>query len=114
MNSTLFRFDASTNELILNGSVDFENKEIHFVRMKATDFEGLSFTKDIQINVLNLVEIDEDDDIELSSRDLDENSPKGFVVGNISNIQEVNGNTYRYELLVVENNFINRFISPAK
>ncbi|NQY79999.1 MAG: S8 family serine peptidase [Candidatus Caenarcaniphilales bacterium] len=112
-NSTLFRLDNVNNELLLNGPVDFEAKETHFVTIQATDFEGLTFSKEIRVNVLNLIESTEDDDILLDGRDLNENSPVGFVIGNLSNLQEANGNTYRYEMLIVENNFINRFISPA-
>ena len=61
--SDLFKINSVTNELYLNGPVDYELKTSHVVRIETSDFEGLTFTKDLTINVINLVEDTESDDI---------------------------------------------------
>jgi hypothetical protein len=78
------RFAIQAGQVVFAGGagLDYEALTSHVVRIKATDAGGLSFEKDLEIEVTNVNE--PPTDLKLSNLVLPENSPAGTVVGLLS------------------------------
>ncbi len=75
-------FTIDGNSLKINDSADFESKPVYNIRVSTTDQNGLNIKRDLEIRINDVNEAPTD--INLSSSNIDENSPANTIVGNLS------------------------------
>jgi len=90
-------FTISGNQLLLNGSADFETKNVYNVRIQTDDGNGGLFDKNFTIAINDVNELPTD--IMLSSNDIDESNPVGSTVGSFSTTDVDAGQTFTYSLV---------------
>ncbi|MBD2138144.1 cadherin domain-containing protein [Anabaena sp. FACHB-1237] len=90
-------FTISSNQLKINQSPDFESKNSYSIRVRTTDQGGLSYEKQLTINVNDLNETPTD--ITLSNTSINENVVPLTVIGNFSTTDVDAGNTFSYSLV---------------
>ena len=89
--------------VIVNGQLqttavfDLETKNSYSIRLRVTDLAGLSFEKQVTINVTNTN--DAPTDIALTSATIAENVASGAVIGAFSSTDPDAGNTFTYTLV---------------
>jgi uncharacterized repeat protein (TIGR01451 family) len=91
------KFTIAGNQLQANASFDFETKNSYSIRVKTTDQDGLSYEKDLTINVSDVNETPTN--LILSKATIDENQPTGTVLGNFDTIDPDTGDTFTYSLV---------------
>ncbi|MBD2270759.1 cadherin domain-containing protein, partial [Anabaena sp. FACHB-1391] len=94
-------FSIVDNQLIANTVFDFETQTIYSIRVKTTDQNGLSFERQLNINVndINEAPTDLSYDNNTDTTTIDEGKPIGTVVGNLSSTDPDTGNTFTYSLV---------------
>jgi VCBS repeat-containing protein len=98
------RFILDGNQIkVADGTLlDFESNTNHTIRVRVTDSAGNTFVKNFVINVGDVDETNPGQsptDITLTDNTLDENSPAGTVVGDLSTIDPDAGDTHTYTLV---------------
>ena len=89
-------FSIVGNELIANTVFDYETKNSYSIRVQTTDQGGLSFEKQLNINVNN---VNGPTDLSLSTSTVAENKAVGTVIGDFSSTDPDTGKTYTYSLV---------------
>ncbi|MDB9537844.1 cadherin domain-containing protein [Dolichospermum planctonicum CS-1226] len=94
-------FSIVGNQLIANTVFDFETKTSYSIRVKTEDQGGLSFEKQLNINVndINEAPTDLSYDNTTDTTAIDEGKPIGTVVGNLISTDQDTGNTFTYSLI---------------
>jgi predicted protein tyrosine phosphatase len=94
-------FSIVDNQLIANTVFDFETQTIYSIRVKTEDQDGLSFERQLNINVndINEAPTDLSYDNTTDTTTIDERKPIGTVVGNLSSTDPDTGNTFTYSLV---------------
>jgi hypothetical protein len=91
------KFVIEGNILRTATSLDFETQAVHSIRVMATDSGGLSYTR------LMIIKAEDAGDtptgIELDNSSVDENKPKGTLVGNLATVDQDAVDSFTYELL---------------
>ncbi|WP_290599713.1 cadherin domain-containing protein [Anabaena sp. AL93] len=90
-------FTISSNQLKINASPDFETKNSYSILVKTTDQGGLSYEKQLTINVNDLNE--SPTNLILSNTNINENVAPLTVVGDFSTTDPDAGNTFTYTLI---------------
>ncbi len=92
-------FKIVQKQLVVGDSahIDYEKTPDLPVTIRATDRDGLYLDKIFTIRVLN--RNDAPTDIALSNSSIDENSPIGTIIGNLSTADEDSGDTHMYKLI---------------
>jgi hypothetical protein len=90
-------FSISSNQLQINQSPDFESKNSYSIRVKTTDQGGLSYEKQLTININDLNETPTD--LTLSNTSINENVAPLTLIGNFSTTDVDAGNTFSYSLV---------------
>ncbi|MBE9250101.1 cadherin domain-containing protein, partial [Dolichospermum sp. LEGE 00240] len=90
-------FTISSNQLKINASPDFETKNSYSILVKTTDQGGLSYEKQLTINVNDLNE--SPTNLILSNTSINENVASLTVVGDFSTTDPDAGNTFTYTLI---------------
>ncbi|MCT7958467.1 hypothetical protein [Laspinema palackyanum] len=93
------RFTLSGNQLAVgNGSLlDFETTASHGIIVQTRDSAGNTFDKPFTMSLTDVNEAPTD--ITLSQSSIDENSPNGTVVGNVTPVDPDGGDTHTYSLI---------------
>ncbi|MDB5389166.1 MAG: cya 3 [Planctomycetaceae bacterium] len=89
-------FAIVNGQLQTTGILDFETKTTATIRVRTTDSGGLTFEKQITINVNNVNEVPTD--ILLSTSSVPENQPVGTVIGSFTSADPDFSNTFSYFL----------------
>jgi hypothetical protein len=90
-------FSIVGNSLQINNSPDFETKSTYNIRVASTDLGGISFEKDLVINVNDLNE--KPTDLELSPVGADENIEAGSEVGTFTTTDPDQNDDHTYSLV---------------
>ncbi|MBE9256142.1 cadherin domain-containing protein [Dolichospermum sp. LEGE 00246] len=90
-------FTISSNQLKINASPNFETKNSYNIRVKTTDQGGLSYEKQLTINVNDLNETPTN--LILSNTSINENVASLTVIGDFSTTDVDVGNTFTYTLI---------------
>ncbi|MEH1968431.1 FG-GAP-like repeat-containing protein [Nostoc sp.] len=90
-------FTIVGNSLQINNSPDFETKSTYNIRVASTDLGGISFEKDLVINVNNLNE--KPTDLELSPVGADENIEAGSEIGTFTTTDPDQNDDHTYSLV---------------
>ncbi|MBO1063898.1 MULTISPECIES: cadherin domain-containing protein [Nostocales] len=90
-------FTISSNQLKINASPDFETKNSYSILVKTTDQGGLSYEKQLTINVNDLNE--SPTNLILSNTNINENVASLTVVGDFSTTDVDAVNTFSYSLV---------------
>ncbi|HEY3324999.1 MAG TPA: cadherin domain-containing protein [Planctomycetota bacterium] len=80
-----------------NANFDYESKNSYSIRVRTTDFGGLSLEKSFTISVTNVNEAPTD--LALSSSTVQENQPAGTAVGDFSTSDPDAGDSFSYTLV---------------
>ncbi|MEO9872789.1 cadherin domain-containing protein [Ekhidna sp.] len=99
------KFDLDGANLITLVDFDFESQNEFSIRVRVTDLGGLMYESIIEIFIYDIEEVPTN--ITLSSNNIDENSPPGTVVANLSTEDDDEADTHTYSLVVgdgAENN----------
>lgn len=89
-------FTISTNQLLINASLDFETKSSFNIRLKVTDGASQTFEKSLSISVNDLNE--SPTDISLSNIEISEHISASSLVGGLSNNDSDAGDTFVFFL----------------
>jgi hypothetical protein len=89
-------FAISGNQVVLSGSLNFEQKNSLSIRVRSTDFGGLFTEEMFAISVTNVNE--SPTVVNLSNSSIAENQPIGTVVGLLSNDDPDFGDAHTYSL----------------
>ncbi|PVE26612.1 hypothetical protein DC025_14145, partial [Enterococcus faecalis] len=89
-------FTITNNQLKTNAVFDFETQTIYSIRVKTTDQNGLSFEKQLNINVNDINEAPTD--LLLDNTAIDEGQTD-TVIGNLISIDPDTRNTFTYSLV---------------
>ncbi|MDB9452598.1 cadherin domain-containing protein [Dolichospermum circinale] len=94
-------FTIVDNQLIANTVFDFETKTSYSIRVQTTDQGGLSFERQLNINVndINEAPTDLSYDNNTDTTAIDEGKPIGTVVGNLISADQDTGSTFTYSLI---------------
>jgi hypothetical protein len=99
-------FTIDGDSLKINQSPDFESKETYSIRVKTTDKGGLSYEKELTINVNNLDDTANNTDTNVAPTDLalsatkvDENVAPETIIGVFTTTDGNSGDTFTYSLL---------------
>ena len=90
-------FSIAGDSLQTDSAVDFEKKNIYYIRVKSTEPGNTSVTKTFTLTVNNLNEAPTD--ISLSADSILELQPIGTAIGNFSSTDEDIGDTHTYSLV---------------
>jgi len=90
-------FSIAGDSLQTDSAVDFEKKNIYYIRVKSTEPGNKSVTKTFTLTVNNLNEAPTD--ISLSADSILELQPVGTAIGNFSSTDEDIGDTHTYSLV---------------
>jgi N-acetylneuraminic acid mutarotase len=94
-------FEISGNNLIATTSFDFEAISNPLsIRVEVTDKDGLTFAKALAI-IINDIN-DAPTDIMISTNSFEENLNPQTVIGNLSTVDQDQGDTHSYQVLVVD------------
>ncbi|MFB6455320.1 cadherin domain-containing protein [Chitinophaga sp. Hz27] len=88
------QFVITGTSLNTNASFDFETKNVYHIKVTATTAGGLSFTKDLTINITDVNEAPTD--ISLSNNIVFEKLPVGSTIGSLSTTDPDAGNIFTY------------------
>ena len=94
-------FSIVGNELIADTVFDFETKTSYSIRVQTTDQGGLTFEKQLNINVndINEAPTDLSYDNNTDTTAIDEGKPIDTVVGNLISADQDTGSTFTYSLV---------------
>ncbi|WP_201274275.1 cadherin repeat domain-containing protein, partial [Microvirga brassicacearum] len=94
-----FKLDATGTKILVANSalLNHESATSHQITIRVTDQGGLTHTKTITINVNNVNE--RPTDLNLSTQNVDENTPGGTSIGTLTGIDQDVGNTFTYTLM---------------
>jgi Leucine-rich repeat (LRR) protein len=84
----------SEDSVFISVSTNYEIQKEYYINVQTQDFSGLTFTKSFIINILNKNEAPFD--ISLSNSSVDENKPKGTIVGSFDVSDEDANDTHTY------------------
>ncbi|WP_236097191.1 cadherin repeat domain-containing protein, partial [Dolichospermum planctonicum] len=101
-------FTITGNQLKTNSVFDFETKNSYSIRVKTEDQDGLSFEKQLNINVNDINEAPTD--LLLDKTAIAEGQTDG-VIGNLSSIDPDTGNTFTYSLVTGDGDTDNSLFS---
>ena len=87
-------FNIVDNQLIANTVFDFETQTSYSIRVKTTDQDGLSFEKQLNINVNDINEVPTD--LSYDTTTIDEGQT---TAGNLTTTDPDTGNTFTYSLV---------------
>ncbi|MEH2387259.1 MAG: hypothetical protein V7K14_16075, partial [Nostoc sp.] len=90
-------FTIKDDELQINASPDFEKKPSYNIRVQTEDNGGLTFEKQLTININDLNE--PPTDLALSANTVNENVLAKTVIGTFSSTDPDKGNTFTYSLV---------------
>ncbi len=96
-------FTIVGDQLRINSSLDFETQSSYSIRVQTTDSADNNLESVLTINVNDVGE--SPTDIVLSSSSINENSPRGAVVGTLETSDPDNGDTFTYQLVSGNNAF---------
>ncbi|MBD2270993.1 cadherin domain-containing protein, partial [Anabaena sp. FACHB-1391] len=96
------------NQLIANTVFDFETQTSYSIRVKTEDQDGLSFERQLNINVNDINEAPTD--LLLDNTAIDEGQTDG-VIGNLISIDPDTGNTFTYSLVTGDGDTENSLFS---
>ncbi|WP_435183499.1 cadherin domain-containing protein [Cylindrospermopsis raciborskii G7] len=102
-------FTIDGGQLKTAAAFNFETKNSYSIRVRSTDQGGLSFEKQLTINVTNVNETPTD--LTLSATSIAENQAIGTVVGNFSTTDPDTGNTFTYSLVTGTGSTDNSFFT---
>jgi hypothetical protein len=89
-------FTLTGNSLFTNVVYNFEAKSSYSIRLMTTDQDGLSYSKDFTISVVNVNEVPTD--VTLSSNTVPEIAPVGTLVGSLSTVDPDILGTFTYSI----------------
>ncbi|MHC5823161.1 MAG: cadherin domain-containing protein, partial [Nostoc sp.] len=90
-------FTIKDDELQINTSPDFEKKSSYNILVQTEDNGGLTFEKQLTINIKDVNE--PPTDLALSANTVNENVPANTVIGTFSSTDPDTGNTFTYSLV---------------
>lgn len=90
-------FVISGDQLRTQGQFDFETKQLYIVEVRTTDALGLSYTRQLTVNVLD--SNDAPTAIALSNDSIDEQQPVGTFVANLSTNDADASDSFTYSLV---------------
>ncbi|NCR27499.1 MAG: hypothetical protein GPJ25_14350 [Microcystis aeruginosa LE13-04] len=93
--NSLFTIDG--NQLKTNAIFDYETKNNYSIRVKTTDQGGLSYEKQLTVNVTDVNE--SPTNLTLSNNSVGENSPLNTLIGSFTTTDPDTGNTFSYSLV---------------
>ncbi|MGM3306655.1 DUF4114 domain-containing protein [Anabaena sp. WFMT] len=99
-------FSIDGESLKINQSPDFESKVIYNIRVKTTDQGGLSYEKELTINVNDLDDAGNNTaptDLALTAITIDENVASETVIGTFITTDSDSGDTFTYSLVDDDN-----------
>lgn len=91
------KFTISGNKLLILSSPDYEVQNIYSFNLQTSDSEGITYQKSFTLTVEDLNEAPEQ--INLSSYTINENQPKGTVVGELSAVDDDPEDTYTFGII---------------
>ncbi|MBC6478265.1 MAG: hypothetical protein GDA56_11250 [Hormoscilla sp. GM7CHS1pb] len=89
-------FTIVGDQLQINSSPDFETQSSYSILVQTTDPDGLSYSENFTININDL---NEPTDLELSNNSIDENVAANTVVGTFSTTDPDTGDIFTYQLV---------------
>ncbi|MFO7144159.1 hypothetical protein B9T16_22595 [Arthrospira sp. PCC 8006] len=90
-------FSVSGDQLLINNSPDFETQSIYNIRVRTTDSGGLTYEKELTININDINE--PPTNLTLDNTSIDENVAPGTAVGSFTTTDPDTGDTFTYELV---------------
>ncbi len=90
-------FVISGDQLRTQGQFDFETKQLYIIEVKTTDALGLSYTRQLTVNVLD--SNDAPTALALSNDSIDEQQPVGTFVANLSTTDADAADSFTYSLV---------------
>ncbi|WP_431620994.1 ELWxxDGT repeat protein [Limnospira platensis] len=90
-------FSVSGDQLLINNSPDFETQSIYNIRVRTTDSGGLTYEKELTVNINDINE--SPTDLTLDNTSIDENVAAGTAVGSFTTTDPDTGDTFTYELV---------------
>ncbi|MCG8653330.1 MAG: cadherin repeat domain-containing protein, partial [Pirellulales bacterium] len=90
-------FAIEGDQLLVDGTLDFETQETYTVRIRSTDSFGLSVEQSVTINATDAN--DAPTEIMLSDDSISENSPAGTTIGMLSTTDPDAGDLHTYQLV---------------
>lgn len=90
-------FTIAGDSLLTNMIFNFEQRSSYSIRIRTTDLGGLSFERQVAINILNAN--DTPTDILLSSNEVTENRLSRSIVGTFTTVDQDVANTFNYSLV---------------
>ncbi|QQW30492.2 hypothetical protein AP9108_07280 [Arthrospira sp. PCC 9108] len=90
-------FSVSGDQLLINNSPDFETQSIYNIRVRTTDSGGLTYERELTININDINE--PPTDLTLDNTSIDENVAPGTAVGSFTTTDPDTGDTFTYELV---------------
>ena len=99
LNDAAGRFVIAGNELrVAAGAIlDYEQSNYHSIMVQAIDSNGLTYARSLAINIGNINE--PPNSIQLDHTTIEENSPNGTVVGQLSTVDQDVSDPHAYQLL---------------
>jgi RHS repeat-associated protein len=93
------KFSIVNNELRLNISPDFETQSVYHLRVQTADAGGLTWTQELTVNILDLVENQAPTAIGLTNSSIAENSANNTLVARLNTTDPNSADTHTYLLL---------------
>jgi len=90
-------FTITGNQLQSNGIFDFETQNSYSIRVRTTDQGGLTFEKQLTIEITDINETPTN--LNLSNSTIDENQAIGTAIGTFTSTDPDTGNTFTYSLI---------------
>ena len=87
-------FFIEGSDLKTNAIFDFETKSSYTIRVRASDDQGGEFEEQLSVDVANVN--DPPTNVILSSNTVQENSPPGTLIGNLSAVDEDAGDSHTF------------------
>lgn len=87
-------FKIENGKLLTNAEVNFEEKSIFEIRVQSKDKDGLTLAKSFTLNATDVAEAPTA--IELSASSINENSDVGTKVGELTTVDQDNGDSHTY------------------
>lgn len=91
-------FRLSDSVLQTNAQFDYEAKSLYQIRVETTDISGLTFEKQVTIQILDVFELPPTDII-LSSNVITENLPRRTDIGTLTAVDPTAGDEHTYKLV---------------
>ncbi|WP_413358191.1 matrixin family metalloprotease [Prochlorococcus sp. MIT 1201] len=102
-------FGINEDQLIINDSADYQQKNLYSLRLKAADNDGLEIAKSFALNVIDIKEAPTD--ITLSATSFNENLAPGTAIADISAIDPDSSNGHIFSLIPGAGSDDNSFFS---